>query len=186
MRIRGRPLRTTVVFGLLAALAAVPLLAALGPWVPGPRALALAVWLCLAVYALLLARWARTGTPGILFPLLLLLLFALAGDSLPLFLLLAAAVLSWIRSGVCFPGRPLRAAVTELLLSLGGGALVLSFAPASPATWALGLWMFFLVQSLYFVLSGHAGEEEAGEDPMTADPFEQARAQAERILSDGP
>jgi len=185
MTLSGRPVRTTIVFGLLAALAAAPLLTALELFVHGPRALGLTVWLALAVYGLLLARWARTGILGILFPLLVLLLFALTGDSLPLLLLLAAGILAWIRSGVCFPGRPVRTAAAELLLSLGGGALVLSFHPASPLTWALGLWMFFLLQSLYFPLSGHAlegAEEGAGPE----DPFEQARAQAERILSNGP
>lgn len=186
MTISGRPVRTTIVFGLLAALAAVPLLTALDLFVYGPRALGLTLWLALAVYALLLARWARTGIPGILFPLLVLLLFALTGDALPLQLLLSAGILAWIRSGVCFPGRPVRTAVVELLLSVGGGALVLSFHPASPLTWALGLWMFFLLQSLYFVLSGNHPAGDAEERAGPEDPFDQARAQAERILSGGP
>ncbi|MHC1728397.1 MAG: hypothetical protein AB9866_20740 [Syntrophobacteraceae bacterium] len=51
------------------------------------------------------------------------------------------------------------------------------------AAWALGVWMFFLVQSLYFVLTGNAGDLEEAE--TVPDPFEKARRQAEEILSAG-
>ncbi len=186
MKISGRPVRTTILFGLLAALSAIPLITALEFFLPWPQSICLVIWATLALYGIILARWARTGVWGIGFPLLLLLLFALLGDSLFVFLLLSAGILSWIRSGICFPQRRIRAMATELLVSLGGGALVLSFSPYSAITWALGIWMFFLVQGLYFVLSGNSGAEEEGEDDTDNDPFERARMNAEKILAGDP
>jgi hypothetical protein len=47
--------------------------------------------------------------------------------------------------------------------------------------WALGVWMFFLVQALYFVFIEYAGNIE--EETAQMDPFEQANRQAETILS---
>jgi len=43
--------------------------------------------------------------------------------------------------------------------------------------------MFFLVQSLYFVLTGNTGDTDDSETLL--DPFEKARRQAEEILSAG-
>jgi len=186
MKISGRPVRTTVLFGLLAAAASVPAVTALDLFLPGSRAFCLTVWFTLSLYGLMLARWAGNGLRGIGVPLLLLLLCALLVHPVPLFLLVAAGVLSWIRSGVCIRGPLLRTLAVELAVSLGGGALVLALAPHSAITWALGIWLFFLVQSLYFVLSGHGGGEEEDEQGASEDRFEQARMRAERILNEGP
>jgi hypothetical protein len=68
-------------------------------------------------------------------------------------------------------------------VGVGGAALVASFFPHSTVAWALGVWMFFLVQSLYFVLTGDMGDGE--EEDVVLDPFEKARRQAEEILSGG-
>ena len=53
------------------------------------------------------------------------------------------------------------------------------FNPHSTLTWALGIWMFFLIQSLYFTVM-----TDMGEDNVTppVDAFEQARIKADGIL----
>ena len=71
----------------------------------------------------------------------------------------------------------------EIVLCLGGGAVVSYFAPQSMATWALGIWMFFLIQSLYFALFRDIPKHE---EELEVDAFERARNQAETILSTGP
>jgi hypothetical protein len=60
--------------------------------------------------------------------------------------------------------------------------LVGSFAPISLTNWAVAIWMFFLVQALYFVFfeDHHLSGQE-----LRPDTFEQAREQAEKILSAG-
>jgi hypothetical protein len=71
----------------------------------------------------------------------------------------------------------------ELAISFGGGVLVVYLAPHSQVSWAMTVWMFFLIQSLYFVIFGDIGAAE--KEKQRLDPFEQARGQAEKILSSG-
>ncbi len=65
------------------------------------------------------------------------------------------------------------------IIVIGGGVLIAYLNPYSTITWALGIWMFFLVQSLYFLLMTNLEPEEV---PFNADPFEEARIRAEGIL----
>jgi hypothetical protein len=117
------------------------------------------------------------------FPLLTLFIFVFWGNTNSAFLLLSLGVLGWIRSGICFRSPFARTLSVELLVSIGGGALVAYFGPHSTFTWAMGIWLFFLVQSLYFVLIGDIESKEGS--IHVADPFEEAKNQAERILSNG-
>jgi hypothetical protein len=72
--------------------------------------------------------------------------------------------------------------LSEVILGIAAGALIGSFSPMSPINWAVAIWLFFLVQALYFVIfENHlpAGRKHR------RDAFEQAREQAEKILSAG-
>ena len=53
-------------------------------------------------------------------------------------------------------------------------------ASGSPLWWALGIWLFFLVQTLFFVVGESGGIRPAG---AGEDAFERARREAERILA---
>lgn len=184
MKISRRPMLTTIIYGLLSGISFIPTVIAISKVIYWTTAFRLVIWLILAGYLLVLIRWGRVKLLSILFPLLLLLLLVFWGDTNTGFLFLALGVLSWIRSGVCFQGGLLKTLVAEVALCLGGGALVAYFAPHSTVTWALAVWMFFLVQSIYFVIFTDIGREEKEE--MELDPFNQARIQAERILSARP
>jgi hypothetical protein len=175
-----RPFRTTLIFGGICGLVWIPLEWLFGA--PGfrPFFFRLAVFGCVAVYALLLARWGNKRRRAVLFPLLLLFLFLFSNGSTGAFLLLALGLLSWIRSGICFEHTMPRALFAELGLSIGGGALVAYFNPHSALAWALGVWLFFLIQALYFVFMEPVSENRSRE-PM--DGFEHARMRAEAILA---
>lgn len=182
MRIVRRPMPATVLFGLIGGIFFVPVTVALAYVLSWPTALRATLWFCLASYGFLLSRWSKVSFTSILFPLLIVLLFVFWGNSLTLFLVLWLGVLSWIRSGICFR-KPLPGMLgTEFFISVGGGALVAFFMPHSPATWAMGLWMFFLIQSLYFLVVRNAGDPQ---QDVSLDPFEQSRRRAEEILSGG-
>ena len=100
-----------------------------------------------------------------------------------LFLVLVLGILSWVRSGICFPSPMGKKMVTEAVLGLVAAGLVISLRPASVLTWALAIWMLFLVQALYFVFF----ETNLHEDqPVKRDPFETARERAANILSSVP
>jgi hypothetical protein len=183
MKRSGRPVRTTLVMGLAFGLLFVPVSTTLSVFLPWPGAFRVTLWIFLSVYAAALCLWADAGPLACGFPSAILLASSFWLRSDHDFLVLLVLILGWIRSGVCFRDPAWRALGTEVLVGLGGACLVALFGPHSMVVWALGVWMFFLVQALYFVLMGDLGDAEAIEVPV--DPFEKARRGAEDILSAG-
>ncbi len=182
MKRTAQPMLLTIVFGMICGLAFIPMTMALSYYrVYWPLSVRPILWVYLVIYAFLLTRWGKRTVKLIVFPLLLLFITSIFEHSNTVFFLLCLGVLSWIRSSICFQKSLLMMLVTELVISLGGGALVVFFNPQTNLAWAMGLWMFFLVQSLYFVFwkeNEDIEEEEQGEDP-----FERASEQVEKILS---
>ncbi|MGD8371362.1 MAG: hypothetical protein PVG64_01105 [Syntrophobacterales bacterium] len=181
MKITKRPLLTTILYGMACGVSFIPMMTALSQLFHWPIAFRLTIWLILAGYLVLLTRWGRARFVSVIFPLLLLLLVVFWGGSNTPFLFLGLGILSWVRSGICFQGGLLKTLTAEIAISLGGGGLVSVFAPHTTITWAMAVWMFFLVQSLYFVVVRDIGEAE--DEHVSLDAFEQARGQAEKILS---
>ena len=183
MKSKTTPIRSTIVWALIGGLVYIPLCSALSLMVFWPLGIQLSFWILLAGYAVLLSRWASRPLKSIGLPLLLLLLSAFLIESATAFLFTALVMLSWIRSGICFKSKPLiKRLVAEMGLGLGSGLLVSGAVPGVTLVWALGVWLFFLIQALYFVLF------EYQSDPQTkieVDPFEKAKMAAEKILSGG-
>ena len=184
MKTTRRPMLTTIIYGLLCGVSFIPLVMTMNTFLNWSIAFRLTIWVLLAGYLLILTRWGKVNLISTLFPLLLLLLLVFWGATNSAFLFLALGILSWHRSGVCFQGGLLKSIAAEISLCLGGGALAGFFTPHSTVTWALSIWLFFLVQSLYFVIFRDSAE--ADEERVELDPFDRARGQAERILSAGP
>ncbi len=176
----NRPIRTTIVFALVSGFLLLPLTHLLNGYWYWPTASKLVLWTDLAVYALLLARWSRTPLLPILFPLALLLGVALWPKSHLGFYALALGVLCWIRSGICFHNKPLRALMAELITLAGGITLVSLLGSGSMIAWPLGLCLFILVQSLYFFIISEDGTRKTKE--TREDPFDQAYGEAEKIM----
>lgn len=176
----NKPIRTTLVFGLLSALGVFPVVLLLSSRYGWPLAFKVTLWADLAVYCILLARWSRTRLIAIVFPLLILLGAALWPAAHAGFLLLALGILSWVRSGICFKAPALRRITAEVIAVVGGAGLVAVWAPQSALAWALGVWLFYLVQALYFfVMPGLSNDTtQSGEQ----DPFETALQAAEKVL----
>jgi len=176
------PIRNTIFYGLFCGLSFVPLSFTLNALISWSSAVGLTLWLFISGYAVLLNLWGNKIQISTVFPLLFLLPAIFLMDSMVLFFLLALIVIAWIRSGICYqkPGA-MRLAV-ELLLCFLGAVLVHVFTPGSMFSWALGVWMFFLVQALYFVFLGPTDDQQ--DASIKIDAFEQASGQAERILAD--
>ena len=175
------PIRTTIFFGLVCGLAFIPVNLALNYVVRGPSVNYLILWLYAAGYSLLLGRWSKNSILSIGFPLLLLLAMSFQVDSMAAFYLISLAIISWIRSGICFRNPSALQWAVELLLFTFGGILVMVFTPGSASAWMLGIWMSFLIQSLYFVF--FENRAIISEDQSEADPFERASREAETNLS---
>ncbi len=182
MEATRHPIRNTILYGLACGLSFGPMSIALKALMPWASAVYLALWFFLTGYAILLSRWGNKAFLSTLFPLLLLVPSTFFGGSMVLFFTMATLTLSWIRSGICFQKTGLRTLAVELLLCLAGGILIQVFTPGSVLTWALGVWMFFLVQSLYFVFFENTDKRR--ENPAGLDAFEQASRQAEMVLSE--
>ncbi len=179
----SRPVRATILFGVFGALGFAVMNIGMGPFFLWSREACFFIWLLVAGYGVLLTRRGEKRLTTIVFPLLFLFFSLFAVRSSFYFILLCLMVLGWIRSGICFQGIFLKRLGIEMLLCLGAGGLISLFAPYSVVSWALGIWMFFLIQALYFILFDDARLIEAPH--MDADPFEQARKEAEKILSSG-
>ena len=180
MKILKHPIRNTIIYGLFCGLSFIPLSLGMNVFAPWSRAIGLTFWLFLAGYALLLNLWDKKYQITTVFPLLLLLPVIFLTDSMVLFFILALIVTGWIRSGICYQKTGIMGIAMELLLCFSGGLLVLTFTPASVYAWALGVWMFFLVQALYFVFF----EPDVNRQFYAGmDSFEKASKQAETILS---
>lgn len=175
--------RTTLVYGFISALAVMPATWLLAGPMGWPPAFKLALWTDLFFYAVLLARWSGKGLLTIVFPLALMLGMALWPGGYVGFFFLGLGVLGWIRSGICFSGTPLRAVAAEIITVSGGAGLVALLGPGSSVTWAISIWLFFLVQALYFFIIPATDRPNAVRSDE--DPFEQAHREARRVLENG-
>jgi hypothetical protein len=168
-------------WGLISGLLYIPLCLSLSRFVFWPVSFQISAWLLLAGYAVLLSRWAPKSLSSISLPLLLLFLAALFVRSTGTFLFTAFVMLGWIRSGICFKTKPFfKRLGAEIGLSLAAGLLAFGAVPATAITWALGIWLFFLIQALYFVLFDDGSEAKID---IVVDPFEKAKMAAQKILS---
>jgi hypothetical protein len=174
------PVATTVMLAAAAALlvAAVATL----PLRPAPRMTAAnaATFVCLAAYSMFLARSSGRSQRALFAPFFMLSAVLAVAGSVAGFAVPAAAGLSWVRSGICFPGSMTRRLCAEALTCPAGLALVWLLQPAGPYGWALGIWMFGLIQALYFVavdVEPTGLLEKKGQDKMT-----QAHRRADALL----
>jgi hypothetical protein len=183
MKIRQHPIPATILLGLISAVAFMPLSMILNTVVVRWSAICLTLWLFAGGYAFLLGHWSRTGYRPVGFAVLVLLTAIFLVKSIAAFLLLTLVFISWIRSGVCFQKSGGISLAVELALCVAGGAMVAVCAPVSPLGWALAVWMFFLLQALYFVIIDIQDAEPHDNGEIEEDPFERACTQAENILA---
>lgn len=171
MKSTSPPMAAALIFAAAAALLVAGALGLPLGLRPRPATLNAAMLLCLAAYAAMLARLSGKPLRAVSAPLLILAALLPVADSVGGFVVPAAAGLAWIRSGVCFPGPLGRRFAAEALTAGAGLFLCAALRPPGPAGWALALWMFFLVQALYFAFVDTApgsGTEPAGQEPRAA------------------
>jgi hypothetical protein len=177
-----RHVRTTLAYGLISALTVMPAAWSLAGPIGWPMAFKLVLWMDLLGYAVLLARWSGKGLHVILFPMALLLGTALWPGVYAGFFFLGLGIFSWIRSGSCFCATPVHAVAAEVITVGGGACLVSLLGPGTTITWAVSIWLFFLVQAVYFYLVPASCPPDAA--GAAADPFEQAHREALRVLDE--
>jgi hypothetical protein len=180
MNLKMSPVAASVILAAAAAMlvAAVTLL----PLRPIPRTTALnaAIFLCLAAYSAFLARSSGRSLRALIAPLLMLAAVLAVAGSVTGFVVPAAAGLSWVRSGICFSGSIPRRVCAEAVTCAAGLALVWLLQPPGPYGWALSIWMFGLIQALYFVL---VDAERSGRPELTVrERIEEVHCRANVLL----
>jgi hypothetical protein len=93
----------------------------------------------------------------------------------------SALVLGVVRSGLLYRACSARALLTEAALLGGGLALARFLAVPGLLGAALGIWGFFLVQSVFFLIGG-VRERRAEVDGL--DPFDLARTRLAALLEE--
>ena len=171
----------TMLFGLFCGLIFVPFMRGAMSILPWMYAFRLMFWGYLACYTIGLALWSKDKLKLVILPLFILLSMSILEQSHIVFWLLYLGMFSVIRSSLLQPSF-LRILITEAVLCLGGGILVYGMNPQTNLAWALGVWMFFLIQSLYFV-AWNGSHPKAIEEHQEDELFERAYKQAEEILS---
>ena len=129
----------------------------------------------------MLNLWGQQKRRQIIFPLLILLPAIFLNSSAVLFFILALIAAGWIRSGICYPKTGAKGIAVELLLGFLAILPLVVFTPGSVFAWALGTWMFFLIQALYFLFFDITSNH--GNNNVRRDAFDEARKKAERILA---
>ena len=180
MNLKISPVTTSVIFAaaagvLVATVTILPLRS-----IPRTTALSTAIFLCLAAYSAFLAQSSGRSLRALFAPLFMLAAVSAAADSVTGFVVPAAAGLSWIRSGICFPGSLLRRVCAEAITCAAGLALARLLQPPGPYGWALSIWMFALIQALYFVV---VDAESCGQtEPPIREKIEEAHCRADVLL----
>jgi hypothetical protein len=171
----------SLVFGAAAALASVAFLVAMRPLLGGSLASSTYCVTAAVFYLVAMApSWSRGIRIGFLAGVLggATLLFA---PNATVAVLGATVLLGLMRSGFLFRARPGRALLVELGLLAGGLLLANALADTGSLGFAVAIWGFFLVQSVYFLLGGIG---ERPESTPEIDPFEQACVRATRVMED--
>ncbi|MBW2436255.1 MAG: hypothetical protein PVJ35_08655 [Desulfobacterales bacterium] len=181
MKSIAKPIRSTIVWGLFSGLFYLLLSVPANAIIAWPMGDQLLLWALLTGYGILLSRWACRPRSSVAWPSILLLIAALLTQSTAAFIWVALGVLSWMRSGICFNRTPvLKRYAVEIGLGVGTGLAVSAVVPAAMVSVALGIWLLFLIQALYFVVF------EYRKDPterVEVDPFDRAKMAAEQILN---
>jgi hypothetical protein len=172
----------TLVFGALAALALPAIWLVLGPALGARLALGLILVATCVAYLIALAPDRRAAlAAGVAAAVLGAGVLALAATRGEL-AFGAAAVLAVCRAGILGRARsPLRAIAAESALAGGGLALAALLAGPGPLGAALGLWTFFLVQSVWHLVGDARPRAAAGRDP-----FDAAHARLRSLLDEEP
>ena len=181
METRQRPIRTTLLYGLVCGLSFIPIGLIFRHTIFWPFIFRLTLFSYLAVYSLILTKCGNTKRLSVAFPLLFLSVFIFYQSSISAFLLLTLGMLSWIRSGICFQNAFGKSIWSDVIFSIGGGALVACLNPLTTISWALGIWLFFMVQSLYFIFLTQS--DTINDVFYKPDAFDQARIRAERVIN---
>jgi hypothetical protein len=123
------------------------------------------------------ATGAKRGRAGIFLVMLFGSVFFIS--SFTGYILFVLLVFGFLRTGICFTQNRFSGWLTEILITFAAGVTIAKYCGGSLVSQAMGVWMFFLLQSIYFIVFPSENKEES----PTADPFESAKKNMDEILN---
>jgi hypothetical protein len=172
----------SLLFGAVAAAAFVPFVVLAAPVLGWSDALAAYAVISASAYLAGLGASRRQGLGAGLLLGLLGTGIALAAPTARDSVLAAALLLGLCRSGMLYRTRFARALLLEGVLLCAGLGVAGHLLAGSTFSAVLAVWAFYLVQSVFFLVSGVETRREGAGD---GDAFEAARARALELLEQG-
>lgn len=170
----------SVLFGAVAAAAFAPFALIFSPWFGVQWALVGFAAGVIPFYLTGLGNTRRRGFAAALFASALIAAIAIF-DAAPREALVGVALaLGLARSGLAHPGAFVRSVLVESLLLVVGLSVAATLIGGSTLSVVLAIWAFFLVQSVFFLVSRTNSMAEC----ELVDPFDEARDRAIAILDD--
>lgn len=177
-----RPIKGTIVFAFFSGVSIAPLALLLSCFISWNVALKISLWFCIGLYGILMVRWSSLSMRTILFPIGLLLGVAIWPHTYTGFFMLTLGVFCWIRSGICFQTAPIRRMSAELITVMLSVCILSILGSDSPTAWALRVFLFFMIQSLYYFIIPF---QSVKSEEIPEDSFERSFTEVEKLLREG-
>lgn len=178
---RGNTLIGSLAFAAVAAFAAVPWTLVMVPILWPASAVSVYALALAVLYPLWIAPTWRRGFVAATLAAGLAAVVGLVAPGLSEAVLGAALIVAVVRGGFLYRSSPARALVLEGGLLLTGLLFARALASSTSLGVGLGVWAFFLCQSLFFVAGG---VRERTAEATAVDPFVGARRKALALLEE--
>lgn len=180
MKSKITPVAASVIFAAAAALIFAAVTSLPLRHIQRTTALNTALFIELAAYAGFLGALNKERRRDLFAPFITLSAVLVVAGTVTNFVVPAAATLSWIRSGICLPGPTLRRVFAEAIFCPAGLALAWALQPPGLYGWTLSVWLFWLIQALYFLVVDPEPGSQLGQPDVKG--FEAAHSRAETLL----
>jgi hypothetical protein len=178
----NRSVKGTIVFAFFSGVSISPFALLLSFFIGWNVALKISLWFYIGLYCILMARWSSLSIRTILCPIGLLLGAAVWPHTYTGFFMLTLGVFCWIRSGICFQTAPIRCMSAELITVMFSVCILFLLGSYSPTAWALRVFIFFMIQSLYFFIIPF---QSVKSKEIQEDSYERAFTEVEKLLREG-
>ncbi len=172
----------TIIYGIICSILYIPFILTLSHLGMQFDGFNLILYCFVILYALLLCKFAQKQLISVFFPMLF---FGITGywvESRIGYIILSFILLTWIRTSICFDKFSIKSIIVEGFVSLIGACLFILLNPYTNLTWAIGIWLFFLLQTIYTILTPLPNHSNGNEE-YESHRFEHAKSQIEKILA---
>ncbi|MBF0102090.1 MAG: hypothetical protein HQK77_14400 [Desulfobacterales bacterium] len=180
MNLFHHPIRMTLFMGLVFAILFIPFIVIVGQLLNIKYAIQATLWCYTTLYVLYLTKYLQLRIHLIVFPLFFAGIMIISNLTFNQYILLLAGMIGWIRSGL---SKQKHRIIVEIIIFSVTGVWFSQVVAGHRMMWCLNIWMFFLIQSLYFVFDDAKSSDQFKVEAGQLDPFIKLQKQMEEIIS---